>query len=401
VLNEGLQSPKQFADLWIILFFLQVGTYVGYGECAMPPKKPGIYLANYDDCMTFFLQFRDALSGFENHLAYNPFSNVDSSFFECTSKVDSESKEITVVRALFGVMDSLKHEKEFRVCRNALEMALLDLWGQMLQISTAKLIQGSREWNISKPTYYTIAMNSDLEEMKSSVKFGLQHTPYLKLKMDKNVSFWTIWLPQLHQICSELTQGKSGLAKLNGIERPFVWSIDANADWNPEVATQMLGIIAPYKDIISMVEQPFGAHLEETEIVAWKVVKSDYAKAGFVIYADESVSTSEDLKTLYEICHGVNIKLDKAGGVREALRIWKEATDVFGLGVWIGIMVSSRLSTTMASCILPLSTLGGDLDGQLLVDVQSDKFTGGLNWDVETGLCSPPTVPGLGLKLKQ
>lgn len=364
----------------------------------MPPKKPGIYLADYHDCFNFIELLGAALSRAGDFPSYNPFSSVPAQFFAHLRGKASYSDEEKLILGLFDVIDSLDQAKEFRVARNALEMALLDMWGQVLCVPTASLVLGDN-WNVKRPTYYTIGINSDLNEMKESAKFGIQHTPYLKLKMDKNVAFWESWLPQLHKYCAELTKGRGEAAELNGRKTAFVWSVDANADWSPEVAKAMLPVLEPYKDIISMVEQPFAAHLSATEHESWKEIKTLYNSHGFVIYADESVSTSADIDHLVDVAHGVNIKLDKTGGVREALRTYKKARDA-ELGVWIGIMVSSRLSTTMASCVLPLSTLGGDLDGQLLVHVNSDKFTGGLNWDTTTGLCSPPSAPGLGLSLK-
>lgn len=364
----------------------------------MPPKKPGIYLADYNDCLTFLRLFSGAFALVSQHLSYAPFVSVPTRFFPVVRTECSGDIRVKLVNALFGVMDGLDGAKEFRVARNAVEMSLLDVLGQLLHIPTAELILGP-EWQVTRPTYYTVAMNSDLNEMKASTHFGVQHTPYLKLKMDKNVAFWSTWLPELHALCVELTKHKHQAAQLGEAKLDFVWSVDANADWSPAVAREMLPLLTPYKHLISMIEQPFQAHLNEGELEQWKEIKKEFSAAGFVIYADESVSTSADILALKDICHGVNIKLDKTGGVREALRTWECATKE-GLGVWIGIMVSSRLSTSMASCILPISTLGGDLDGQLLVDPQSDRFTEGLNWDVNTGLCSPPDAPGLGLLLK-
>jgi hypothetical protein len=63
-------------------------------------------------------------------------------------------------------------------------------------------------------------------------------------------------------------------------------------------------------------------------------------------------------------------------------------------------MVSSRVSTTAAAAILPLSHFGGDLDGQLLVSEESDRFTGGLNWDTQVGLVTPSEGPGMNLNRK-
>lgn len=385
----------------------------------MPPKKPGVYLADYEDCAAYLETVISNFGALKHHLAWDPFHDLSAEFF-AELRTHSESKEAEkLVRGLFGVMDSVEPRKEWRVGKNGLEMALLDIWGQIRGTPTAQLILGPN-YNIPKPTYYTVGMNSDENEMRASANFGLAHTPYLKLKMDRNVEYWRDWLPKLHAYCSEIQNTKdkllwpvltpANLAYASPSQKhaaqqtapiPFVWSIDANSDWSPEVARQFLPVLLPYRSIISMVEQPFPVDLsDEKEKEQWRAIKVEYGVHGFTLFADESVSTAEDVESLADISHGVNIKLDKTGGVREALKTWTAANQR-GLGVWIGIMVSSRLSTSMAACILPLSTLGGDLDGQLLVDVKSDKFHKGLNWDIKTGLCCPPSGNGLGLELKR
>lgn len=385
----------------------------------MPPKKAGVYLADYDDCADFMEQVGFRLNRMEDNTRYMPFETVPQPFFPLLRNNTHQSTAEAAVRGLYAVMDGLEERKEWRVARNGLEMALLDIWGHILQESTAMMILGDAFPFNQKPAYYTIGMNEDENEMLASANFGLAHTPFLKLKMDKNVEHWRGWLPKLYDYCQTVSLKKdkanwpilapinlgygspgSKIASHAPTPLPFIWSIDANADWTPEVARQMLPVLMPYKQIISMVEQPFPSHIDDAnEREQWKQIKMEYAVHGFSIYADESVSTSDDVAALSELSHGVNIKLDKTGGVREALRTWHAANEL-GLGVWIGIMVSSRLSTTMASCLLPLSTLGGDLDGQLLVDVQSDKFQKGLNWDIRTGMCTPPSGYGLGLELK-
>jgi L-alanine-DL-glutamate epimerase-like enolase superfamily enzyme len=98
--------------------------------------------------------------------------------------------------------------------------------------------------------------------------------------------------------------------------------------------------------------------------------------------------------------HGINIKLDKTGGIREALCAVSAATNA-NLQIWVGIMVSSRLSCSAASHILPYATFGGDLDGPLLVTEATDKFTDGMEWDKATGMVRPsPSHNGIGVTAK-
>lgn len=106
--------------------------------------------------------------------------------------------------------------------------------------------------------------------------------------------------------------------------------------------------------------------------------------ANVAVCADESMHTSKDIQNLARLYDAVNIKLDKTGGLTEALAAAREAKAA-GLGVMIGCMVAGSLS--MAPAIL-LGTLADvvDLDGPLWLerDIQS-----GLNY--ENGLVHPPS----------
>ncbi|MCL2661056.1 MAG: dipeptide epimerase, partial [Acidobacteriaceae bacterium] len=95
---------------------------------------------------------------------------------------------------------------------------------------------------------------------------------------------------------------------------------------------------------------------------------------------------------LPEAYDGVNVKLDKAGGVMESYR-WIKMARVFNLKVMLGCMVSSSCSCTAAAHLSPLVDYP-DLDGNLLI--ANDPFVG---VKVEKGKLILPTGPGLGLKL--
>jgi L-alanine-DL-glutamate epimerase-like enolase superfamily enzyme len=87
---------------------------------------------------------------------------------------------------------------------------------------------------------------------------------------------------------------------------------------------------------------------------------------------------------------GVNVKLDKAGGILEAHRMI-QAAKALGLKTMLGCMVSSSVSVTAAAHLSPLVDYA-DLDGNLLIS--NDPFTGVL---VEKGKLMLPDRPGLGL----
>lgn len=60
--------------------------------------------------------------------------------------------------------------------------------------------------------------------------------------------------------------------------------------------------------------------LAESELKAWEKVKKVAGEHSLLIFADESVANFEDIHKLKPYIHGVNIKLEKAGGIREGLR---------------------------------------------------------------------------------
>jgi L-alanine-DL-glutamate epimerase-like enolase superfamily enzyme len=90
----------------------------------------------------------------------------------------------------------------------------------------------------------------------------------------------------------------------------------------------------------------------------------------------------------------VNVKIDKAGGLREALRMVHTARSC-GLKVMLGCMISSSASTTAAAHLSPLVDFA-DLDGHLLV--ANDPWEGVA---VRDGRLVLPDRPGLGLRRRE
>jgi L-alanine-DL-glutamate epimerase-like enolase superfamily enzyme len=83
------------------------------------------------------------------------------------------------------------------------------------------------------------------------------------------------------------------------------------------------------------------------------------------ICADESCHTRADLPHLAGRYGVVNVKLDKAGGLTEALALARTAQDM-GFGIMMGCMVSTSLSMAPAMLLAPLARFV-DLDGPLLL----------------------------------
>ena len=89
------------------------------------------------------------------------------------------------------------------------------------------------------------------------------------------------------------------------------------------------------------------------------------AAARIPIYVDEDCHTLSDVAACREVAHGINIKLAKSGGVREAFRM-AHAARALGLGVMLGCMVESGLGIAAGCAVAPLCD-HVDLDGNLLL----------------------------------
>jgi L-alanine-DL-glutamate epimerase-like enolase superfamily enzyme len=132
-----------------------------------------------------------------------------------------------------------------------------------------------------------------------------------------------------------------------------------------------------------MIEQPMpGSMLEEHRWLRERV--------GMPIFADESCLRPADVPGLAGAYDGINVKLDKAGGILQGYRMIQIAR-ALGLRTMLGCMVSSSVSVTAAAQLSPLVDFA-DLDGNLLI--ANDPFTG---VTVQKGKLVLPDGPGLGL----
>jgi len=109
------------------------------------------------------------------------------------------------------------------------------------------------------------------------------------------------------------------------------------------------------------------------------------------IYVDEDCHTLADLPRCAGRAHGINIKLAKSGGIREAVRM-THAARALGLGVMLGCMIESGLGIAAAAHIASLCD-HVDLDGNLLI--AEDPWPG---VEFRDGVQLPSDAPGLGVR---
>jgi L-alanine-DL-glutamate epimerase-like enolase superfamily enzyme len=162
---------------------------------------------------------------------------------------------------------------------------------------------------------------------------------------------------------------------------PATIRIDANAAWTASQALEKISALQDYD--IEFVEQPLAA--DDREGLRWL-----RKRTGMPIVLDESVRTAEDIPRLVGCAHGINIKLMKCGGLREALRIIHVAR-AFGFQIMLGCMVESSVAITAAAQLSPLVDFA-DLDGHLLIE--NDPYEG---VQVIDGKLVLPDRPGIGV----
>lgn len=160
--------------------------------------------------------------------------------------------------------------------------------------------------------------------------------------------------------------------------------VDANEGWtDKDEAVRKINWLESQG--VEFIEQPMPAHMVDE----LKYVRS---KIHIPMIADEACTEASAIPRLAEMYDGINVKLDKAGGITEAYR-WIKIARALNMKVMIGCMISSSCTCTAAAHLSPLVDYA-DLDGNLLI--ANDPYVG---VKVVDGKIVLPTGSGLGLKV--
>lgn len=167
--------------------------------------------------------------------------------------------------------------------------------------------------------------------------------------------------------------------------------IDANAGWTEprarEVIVGMRQLLGDRPERVEFIEQPF-AGIDATPI---ERLRREWPGARF--FADEPIRDVEDVHRAARIFDGVNVKVQKAGGLVAAMECMRAARDE-GLAILLGCMIESSLGVTAAAALAGMAH-ALDLDGPLLI--ANDDYEG-LSFH-EDGRFVLPDRPGIGARL--
>ena len=159
-------------------------------------------------------------------------------------------------------------------------------------------------------------------------------------------------------------------------------AVDANQGWKDR--SEALDMIFWLKEKgIVMVEQPMSKY--DLDNIAWLTQESPLP-----IFADESVQRLHDVKRLKEVFSGINIKLMKCTGMREAWKM-RNFAHAMGMKVMMGCMTETSCAISAASQLYAGMDFA-DLDGALLI--ANDCFDGA---KLENGKIIASDLPGIGV----
>ena len=250
--------------------------------------------------------------------------------------------------------------------RTAIDVALHDRWARRLNQPLYRL------WGLNPMrvplSSLTIGITEGKDELRQRVQMA-EGFPILKLKLG------TGDLETDEAIVRMVHQEKEPLTHL---------CVDANSAWQVEEAARIIPRLAAY-DLL-FIEQPIPA----TRMEDWHHLRRLLPDNLPPLIADESVQQASDILALNGAADGINIKLAKAGGLREARRMIALAR-ALNMRVMLGCMVESSVGVTAATHLAPLVDFA-DLDGNL--DVSNDPYVG---VKMERGRLYLPQKAGLGV----
>ena len=308
---------------------LEYDGIIGYGEASMPPYLQK-ELGTMDSVMAFLKKVQDTIGQFSD-----PFQLED-----ILAYVDGLSEGDAAAKA-------------------AVDIALHDLVGKLLQVPWYKI------WGLDKEkapsTTFTIGIDTP-EVVREKTKECAERFNILKVKLGGD-------------------NDKEMIETIRSVTSLPI-AVDANQGWTDR--QHALDMIHWLKEQgIVMVEQPMPK--ERIDDIAWITQQSPLP-----IFADEGVQRLKDVPALKGAYTGINIKLMKCTGMREAWKMLNLAR-ALDMKVMVGCMTETSCACSAAAQLSPAVDFA-DLDGNLLI--ANDRFRG---MEVVKGKITLPDLPGIGV----
>ena len=285
---------------------------------------------------------------------------TQASVIEFLKKVDlSGFSDPTQMDEILEYVDSIAINNT--AAKAAVDIALHDLVGKMLGAPWYKMY-GLNRCDVPDTTF-TIGIDTD-DIVKEKTREALGRFNILKVKVGG-------------------PDDKRMIEAIRSVtDLPL--AVDANQGWKDKHhALDMIHWLSE-KGVV-MVEQPMSKHNIDDN--AWLTERSPLP-----VFADESLQRLYDIERLKGVFSGVNIKLMKCTGMREAWKM-KNFAEALGMKVMIGCMTETSCAISAASQLYA-GMYFADLDGALLIG--NDCFDGAV---LEKGKLVPRDLPGIGVSL--
>jgi L-alanine-DL-glutamate epimerase-like enolase superfamily enzyme len=269
-----------------------------------------------------------AHGGFKGYGECVPYARYGESSDSVVEQIESIRQDIR------QGMDRIQLQQKLPpgAARNALDCAFWDLQAKMSPHRVWELLGMAAMQPLT--TAYTLSLDSPENMYEAAMENAGR--PLLKLKL----------------------AGEGDLERVTGVRKGAPKArliVDANEGWDAVIYQRLVPELLELG--VEMIEQPLPAADDEA-------LRS--LERPIPICADESCHTSESLRHIVDRYDMVNIKLDKTGGLTEALRL-REAAEAKGLQIMVGCMLATSLAMAPAALLAQGAAII-DLDGPLLLE---------------------------------
>jgi L-alanine-DL-glutamate epimerase-like enolase superfamily enzyme len=291
------------------------------------------------------------------------------------AKLISELEAIAPILAPFHPLqreeiEEILHEKSISsATRAAIDTALYDWLGKKAGLPLWKILGLNREK--IPPVSVTIGIGSPESAAKrTSDWLEMSDFKLLKVKLGSP---------------DGVEADKASILAIRSVAPDLPITVDANGGWNLDNSLEMCYWLAERN--VLYVEQPLPVGREEE-------LEKLSERSPLPIFVDESCFSSSDIPRLAPVVRGINIKLMKAGGLGEVLKMIHIAR-ACGLQVMFGCYSDSSLANTALAHLAPLIDYL-DLDSHL--NLRNDPFVGA---GLQGGCLVLNDAPGLGVQLRE